>query len=79
MSLLPSLRKSEIAERVDRLEIPFSRHGLDAYGLEKDALIVAFSLMQPMYRRYFKVRVFGMEHVPAKGRAMLPPMEDWRG
>jgi len=71
MPLLPSLRSPEIAERVDRLEIPFSRHGLDAYGLDKAELTRFFTILRPLYRRYFSMRTYGLEHVPDRGRAML--------
>ena len=68
---LPPIDSPEIAERVDRLEIPFSKHGLDPYGLDKKALTRFYSLVRPVYRRYFTMRVFGAENVPDRGRAML--------
>ena len=61
----------EIAERVDRLELPFDARGVDDYGVSKWHLTVVFRALAALYRNYFKVRCSGIEHVPAHGRAML--------
>ena len=71
MPRLPSLRSPEIAERVDRLELPFNRHGLDKYGLDKASLTKVFTILRVLYRRYFTMRTFGIENIPDRGRAML--------
>ena len=69
--ILPFLRDAEVEARVDRLEIPFNRWGLDPYGIRKTDLVRGFSLLALLYKRYFRVTVHGREHVPARGRAML--------
>lgn len=61
----------EVRERVQRLQLPFNRYGLDPYGISQDHLEVFFSALGWFYRRYFRVEVSGIEHVPATGRAML--------
>jgi 1-acyl-sn-glycerol-3-phosphate acyltransferase len=61
----------EVKERVGRLEIPFNQHGLDPYGVSKRELTVFFSMLGYLYRKYFHVKVSGIEHVPPRGRAML--------
>jgi 1-acyl-sn-glycerol-3-phosphate acyltransferase len=61
----------EIAARVDRLELPFNRYGVDPYGISKEYLGRMFSFLAFMSRHYFSVGVVGVEHVPARGRAML--------
>ncbi len=61
----------ETADRVARLELPFSSFGYDPYGISRDAVARAMSLARIFYRHYFKVTVRGLEHVPARGRAML--------
>lgn len=66
-----SLVDSEVRERIDRLEIPFNKKGLDAYGISKDRLAVFFSALKLLYRSYVRVTVHGIEHVPARGRAMV--------
>ncbi len=61
----------EVRERVERLEIPFNACGVDPYGISRDYLARMFTVLGFMYRRYFRVRAYGLEHVPARGRAML--------
>jgi 1-acyl-sn-glycerol-3-phosphate acyltransferase len=60
-----------IAARVDRLELPFDARGVDDYGVSKWHLSVAFRALAFLYKSYFSVRCSGIEHVPARGRAML--------
>jgi len=63
--------RESIADRVERLEIPFGRLGVDAFGISKKHLRVAFRGLHFLYRHYFSMEVLGLEHVPARGRAML--------
>lgn len=65
------LRDSDVGERVERLEIPFNRHGLDPYGIAKKDVVRFFSILAWFYKSYFRVTVEGIEHVPPRGRAML--------
>ena len=60
-----------IAERVDRLELRFNDCGVDPYGISSRHLAVLYTLLGLFYRRYFSVRVFGLQNVPGRGRAML--------
>ena len=61
----------EVAARINRLEIPFNEYGVDPYGISKKYLGVALSALCFFYKRYFDVKVFGVEHIPPRGRAML--------
>jgi 1-acyl-sn-glycerol-3-phosphate acyltransferase len=61
----------DVAERVRRLELPWSRHGVDPYGATQAELGRFYSLLKLLYRHYFRVQVTGLEHVPGRGRAML--------
>lgn len=61
----------QVRRNVDRLPIEFDDYGYDKFGLSKKSLIKAYSPMAWMYRKYLKVTAFGMENVPAKGRAVL--------
>jgi 1-acyl-sn-glycerol-3-phosphate acyltransferase len=61
----------EISARVDRLELPFDARGVDDYGVSKWHLGVAFRALAFLYRNYFQVKCSGLEHIPARGRAML--------
>ena len=61
----------EVADRVDRLELPFDRVGVDHYGISKWHLTQAYRALGFFYRRYFEVKSHGQQHIPARGRAML--------
>ena len=69
--LRDALLMDDVRQRVRRLDLPFNRYGIDPYGISQDHLEVFFSLLGWAYRRYFRVQVSGIEHVPARGRAML--------
>ena len=62
---------TDVAARVDRLEIPFNRFGVDPYGISRDWLCRVFTQARWFHQRYFHVRAYGLENVPARGRAML--------
>ncbi len=66
MSILQDVRA-----RVDALELEFNPMGVDRYGVSKWHLVIFFSTLLALYRYYFRVKVFGAEHVPPRGRAML--------
>jgi 1-acyl-sn-glycerol-3-phosphate acyltransferase len=68
--VMAALTKS-VAERVDRLEIPFNRYGVDRYGVSKKHLTLGMSGLSFLYKHYFSVGVKGIENVPRRGRAML--------
>jgi 1-acyl-sn-glycerol-3-phosphate acyltransferase len=61
----------DIRARIDRLELPFDRFGIDPYGVSKEHLAFGMGILAFLYRHYFSVRSFGVEHVPPRGRAML--------
>jgi 1-acyl-sn-glycerol-3-phosphate acyltransferase len=69
-AVLASLTKS-VAERVDQLEIPFNRYGVDPYGISKKHLVWFMTGLSFLYKHYFGVKVHGIENVPRRGRAML--------
>ena len=62
---------SEVAARVERLELPWSSYGCDPYGASKDYIARGFTALQLLYRHYFKIGVEGVQYVPGRGRAML--------
>jgi 1-acyl-sn-glycerol-3-phosphate acyltransferase len=61
----------EVAERLERVELPFDRAGVDPFGLSKWHLSRGYRALKYLYRSYFKVAAHGTEHIPASGRAML--------
>jgi 1-acyl-sn-glycerol-3-phosphate acyltransferase len=68
---LSLLIDEEIARRLDRLELPFNRYGVDPYGVSRKHLAQAMTLLRLLYRNYFRVQSFGHENVPPRGRAMI--------
>jgi 1-acyl-sn-glycerol-3-phosphate acyltransferase len=58
-------------ERVLRLELPFNSCGVDPYGVSRTYVARSLTMLGFLYRRYFSVRVSGIENVPPRGRAML--------
>ncbi len=61
----------DISARLDRLELPFDARGVDAWGVSKWHLGIAFRALEFLYRTYFQVKSVGLEHIPGRGRAML--------
>ncbi|HWE27908.1 MAG TPA: lysophospholipid acyltransferase family protein [Polyangia bacterium] len=61
----------DVAARVDRLELPFNRRGLDPYGISKKELVRWFSILSWFYKNYFTVSVEGVGNIPPRGRCML--------
>ena len=61
----------EIADRVDRLEVPFDAAGVDRYGISKWHLRIANRALAFLYRSYFGVQCHGVANIPKRGRAML--------
>ena len=62
---------TEVRDRVQRLELPFNRHGVDHFGIAQKDLTRFFTMLEWFYRNYFDVTVHGIEHVPVRGRTML--------
>lgn len=61
----------QIAEQVERLEIPFNPFGIDPYGISRSHVRRAFAGLALFYRHYFRVHVHHIDRVPPRGRAML--------
>ena len=61
----------EVAARVEALDLDFNKFGVDPYGIDKGELVRALSAFAWVYRYYFAVDVYGLEHVPARGRGVL--------
>jgi 1-acyl-sn-glycerol-3-phosphate acyltransferase len=61
----------DVRDRVARLEIGFDSHGVDRFGVSRPYVEAFYSVLALLYRRYFHVRVHGIENVPPRGRAML--------
>lgn len=70
-SFIPLPTSRRIAARVEGLELPFSSHGVDPFGIDKKELAKFFTLLSFFYEKYFDVSTYGVDNVPARGRAML--------
>jgi 1-acyl-sn-glycerol-3-phosphate acyltransferase len=70
-SLNSALIHPEVDRKVEALELPFNRLGIDPYGISKKHLKQFFSMLRFFYKDYFKVETHGLENIPQRGRAML--------
>lgn len=61
----------EVRDRVRRLELPFNDDGYDPYGVSREHLDVFLGALSWLYKRYFRVRAYGVENIPPRGRAMI--------
>ncbi len=58
-------------ERIAKLTPPRNEYGVDPYGLDVEFAVAAVAPFLWLYRKYFRVQVFGIEHVPTHGRVLL--------
>ena len=63
--------RQEIDARLDQLQVPFGRHGVDPFGVSKAHLANFYRVLGVLYKDYFRVRSYGVHNVPSCGRAML--------
>ncbi len=61
----------EVAARIEALDLEFNKFGIDPYGIDKNDLTRFVSAFAWIYRFYFKVDVYGLDHVPSEGRGIL--------
>ncbi len=47
--------------------------GYDPFGLEIESAMLAFSLAQYLYKYWFRVESYGIEHIPEEGPALIIP------
>jgi len=60
-----------VTERLERLDLSFGPYGYDRFGLCKRHIGAFYTMLEPLYRRYFRVESSGLEHIPSEGRGML--------
>jgi 1-acyl-sn-glycerol-3-phosphate acyltransferase len=63
--------RRDVRKRLDRIELPFNRDGIDQFGVSRRHVGRFMSMLGWFYRRYFRAEVHGIENVPVRGRAML--------
>jgi 1-acyl-sn-glycerol-3-phosphate acyltransferase len=57
--------------RIRKVRIEDLGFGYDPFGLNLDVLLRAYTLLKPVYFDYFRVKSYGIEHVPTSGRVIL--------
>lgn len=65
------LTDASVRERLAHLDIPFNRYGLDPLGISRRHLGAFYSFLGVLYKRYFRVLTYGIEHVPNTGPGMV--------
>lgn len=61
----------ELDKQLDRMVKPVGSLGYDPWGFNAETHKVAYSLLKPIYEKYFRVEVHGIENVPDQGRALI--------
>ncbi|ACY17506.1 lysophospholipid acyltransferase family protein [Haliangium ochraceum] len=68
---MPWLVSDDVFERTAQLEVPFSRHGIDPFGISRVEVARMMTVLSWLYRHYFTMRVSGLDNVPDHGRVLL--------
>jgi len=63
--------RAEVREKLDALELPFNRDGIDQFGVSRRHVAHFMNMLGWFYKRYFRAEVHGIHNVPTSGRAML--------
>jgi len=71
-SLLKALSPQDY-ERFQKIRIKDLGFGYDPFGLEIESAMAAFTLLQYLYKYWFRVESQGVEHVPEEGPALITP------
>ena len=60
-------------DRLIKIEIHASEFGYDPFGLERESAMLAYALLQFVYRHWFRVESSGVEQIPLEGPVLLAP------
>ncbi|EDM77360.1 acyltransferase domain protein [Plesiocystis pacifica SIR-1] len=69
--MLRQATSPEVRERIEALDLPFNRWGLDPYGVSKAHLGLFLTSLGVLYKHYFRVRAHNIQRVPSSGPVML--------
>lgn len=61
----------EIEERLVRVPRRVGSLGYDPWGYNADAMAITLTLVEQLYKHYFRVRATGLENVPADGPVLV--------
>jgi 1-acyl-sn-glycerol-3-phosphate acyltransferase len=57
--------------RLEKLTPPRNEYGVDPYGLDVEFIVAAIAPLLWLYRKYFRVQLYGAERVPPEGRVVV--------
>jgi 1-acyl-sn-glycerol-3-phosphate acyltransferase len=57
--------------RLEKLTPPRNEYGVDPYGLDVEFTVAAIAPLLWLYKRYFRVELYGAENVPSEGRVLV--------
>lgn len=60
----------DLRDRVDRMNVEVNQYGYDRWGFSPRQALRGLAVIRWLYRHYFRVEAFGLEHVPP-GRVLL--------
>ncbi|MCH8500083.1 MAG: acyltransferase family protein [Marinobacter sp.] len=60
-----------LEEQIARVDKPIGSLGYDPWGYNNETIKFGFSLVKPLYEKYFRVTAQGVEHVPAEGPVLI--------
>lgn len=62
---------ADVRARTARIDLPWNARGFDPYGISQSHVAEMFTVFSLLYRHYFRVSTYGVENIPAQGRAMI--------
>src|SRR5690554_6974739 len=65
------LVSSELDEQINRIRKPIGTLGYDPWGYNNEAVKFGFSLVKPIYEKYFRTEAHGVDHSPAEGPVLI--------
>ena len=57
--------------RLEKLTPPRNEYGVDPYGLDVEFVVAAIAPLLWLYKRWFRVELHGVDHVPSEGRVLV--------
>ncbi len=57
--------------RLEKLTPPRNEYGVDPYGFDVAYVVAAIAPLLWLYRKYFRVQLYGVDRVPSEGRVVL--------
>ncbi len=65
------LVSEELDQQLDKIQKPVGTLGYDPWGFNVDANKITAALFRPIYEKYFRVEVHGIDNVPAEGPVLI--------